>query len=73
MDGRLVVRFNEHTRYDIQNDCSMVVFLATVDKGSYFAEVEERSTKYVREKRKEFKDRAVEYIKNNVEPQRIEL
>ena len=69
----ITVRFSETERYDINNDCEMVRFMATTSQGSYHAEISLENSRTVREYRKQFKDRCVERIQQGIAPCEIEL
>ena len=58
MDGMtetVSVRFCEYSRYDVEQDARVVVFLAMTDTGSYHAEVPQRTGLKHREAREAFK------------------
>ena len=73
MAGSITVRFSEHERYDINTDQEVVCFMDTTPLGSYHAQVPVEGAGTVREKRRMFKDRAVDCIQQGILPCEIEL
>lgn len=69
----ITVRFNECTRYDINIDSDVMLFMATTNKGSYYVEVPIEGALKLRENRQQFKDKAVELIQRGVNPCQVEL
>jgi hypothetical protein len=73
MAGNIVVRFHEFEYYDINHDEDWVRFTATMDKGSYFAEVPRGTFKDFRENRDKFKAKVIDYLASQVDPCEIRL
>ena len=68
-----VVRFSEFDFYNINEDEDWVRFMATMDKGSYFAEVPRGTSRVFRENRAKFKEAVIEAIKDGLDPQELEI
>jgi hypothetical protein len=64
----LVVRFQEYVEYDIQEDADVCTFMATTDRGSFFARVFVESPKSFRQARARFKDKAIDAMRERQEP-----
>lgn len=62
------IRFTEVIRYDINQDCEVVRFVATTSKGSYHVEIPTVNSKSLRENRAKFKERVFEAIESNRDP-----
>ena len=60
----MIVRFSEATRYDIQKDCEVVLFMAHTKGGTFHTETPLGTTRQLREKRTTFKDKVVELIES---------
>ena len=71
--ARVVVRYSEFERYDIQRDAEVVRFMATTDGGSYWAEVPSANYAAVRRDRAAFKERVTEFIQAGVYPKEVAL
>lgn len=69
----ITVRFKEITRYDILQDCDVIQFVATTDRGSYHAEVPDYSSRMTRELRSRFKERTEQCIERKQPPCEIDL
>lgn len=69
----LVVRFNEATRYDITQDREVICFMAMTNQGTYHCEVPLLSTRHLRDKRKEFKDKVITFMEQGVAPTEVPL
>lgn len=69
----IIARFSEHHRYDINDDVSKVMFMATTARGSYFSEIVDEGAAHLREMRNKFKQYAAECIGANTEPGEIDL
>ncbi len=70
---KILVRFTETERYDPLKDCEVVRFMATMDKGSFHAEIPIESPKTLRTNRQAFKDRVVELIQQGQTPCEVRL
>ena len=68
-----IVRFSEFEYYNINQDEDWVRFLATTDKGSYFAERPMVSARVLREDRDKFKARVVDCIASCINPCEVDL
>lgn len=73
MASSIIVRFTELQNYDINWDCDVVRFMATTDRGSYYADILNEGPRSIRELRKRFKDRAVSCIQDGLDPCEIDL
>lgn len=73
MAGRVIVRFQEHQYYDINEDAEVVRFTATMSSGSFWTEVFAEGPRGLRHDRQEFKDTVVEMIQAGAAPCRVEL
>lgn len=73
MAGSLVVRFNEATRYDITQDREVILFTAATNTGTYHAEVPLLTTRHLRDKRNEFKDKVITLMEAGATPQEVAL
>lgn len=69
----IIARFSEHDRYDINEDRTNVVFMATTAKGSFWSEVPHETAAKLREQRLAFKNYAAECISSGAEPCEIDL
>ena len=67
------VRFSDHERYDINDDCQKRVMIATTPTGSYWTEFESKSAANYREMKTKFKNTVVECIQREIEPREIDL
>lgn len=67
------VRFSETERYDPLKDSEVVRFVATIQLGSYHAEVSMSGPRGLRRDRQAFKDRVVEYIRAGANPCEVAL
>lgn len=68
-----VVRFQEFEYYNINEDEDWVRFTATMDKGSYYAEVPRGTSKSFRENRDKFKAKVIDYLASAVDPCEVDL
>lgn len=73
MSEPIVLRFTEHERYDIFLDATVIVYMATGNYGSYYAEVVDDGWKSRRENRQKFKEIAVFMYRNGEPPCQIDL
>jgi hypothetical protein len=69
----ITVRFQESGRYDINNDCDVIRFMATTTYGSYWAEVQVEGPRALRRDREKFKSLVVDYIQAGSLPCEIPL
>lgn len=60
----MIVSFTEATRYDIQKDCEVVLFMAHTNGGTFHTETPLGTTRQLREKRSSFKDKVIELIES---------
>lgn len=70
---KILVRFSECERYDPLKDCEVVRFMATMERGSFHAEVPIEGSKSLRTNRQAFKDRVVELIQQGQTPCEVSL
>jgi hypothetical protein len=68
-----VIRFQEFEYYNINLDEDWVRFTATMDKGSYYAEVPRVSARVFRENRDKFKAKVIDFLASSVDPCEIYL
>jgi hypothetical protein len=73
MDGRMIVRFNEYTRYDITQDCEVVRFVGVTDGGSFHTEMPFKSQRQLRDNRGAFKDKVIDLMAQGATPQEVRL
>lgn len=69
----IAVRFSESERYDITLDENVVCFMALIDRGCYWAEVPCKDGAGKRALRQEFKERAIEAIRQGYDPCKLEV
>lgn len=69
---KIVCRFSEFERYDIQSDAQVVRLMATTPRGTYHAEVPADGPASRRDMRAAFKERAVALIVEGAEPCEID-
>lgn len=69
----LVIRFQEFEYYNINHDEDWVRFTATMDKGSYYAEVPWVSARVFRENRDKFKAKVIDYLSFQIDPCEVNL
>ena len=69
----IIARFSEHERYDINDDCDKVVMMATTARGSFWTEIEKKTSGNLREQRAVFKQYAAECISTGAEPCQIDM
>ena len=69
----VVIRFQEFEYYNINEDEDWVRFTATLDKGSYYAEVPRVSARVFRENKDKFKAKVIDYLASQVDPCEISL
>lgn len=70
---QITIRFQEFEYYDINYDEDWVRFTATMEKGSYYAEVPRGTFKDFRENRDKFKAKVIDYLANQVDPCEVNL
>ena len=73
MDGSLVVRFNEYPRYDVRQDCEVVMFVGVTNGGTYHTEIPIKGQRQLRESRNVFKDRVIELMREGRDPCEVRL
>ena len=73
MSGPVAVRFSEHLRYDVTQDCDVVLMMATTERGSYWMEVPSMGPVGLRQMRQDFKDGVVQCITNGQPPCELEM
>ena len=71
--NKLIVRFQESQAYDVQEDAEVVQFMATTNKGSYWARVFLEGPRALRRDRERFKELVVGYIEAGANPCEIEM
>lgn len=69
----ITVRFSEQQSYDINRDCDVVRFMATMSSGSYWSDVPLEGPRSLRRDRQEFKETVVELIQAGQPPCEIQL
>jgi hypothetical protein len=69
----MIVRFSEFEYYNINQDEEWVRFLATMDKGSYWAEVPRGTAGEYRKNKDIFKARVVDCIASCINPCEVDL
>ena len=69
----IVVRFSQRETYDINRDADVVLFMATTDKGSYYADFVNDGARSIRMNREKFKALAVQAIERGENPRKLEL
>jgi hypothetical protein len=70
---QVTVRFAEFEYYDINHDEDWVRFTATVDRGSYYAEVPRVSARVFRENRDKFKAKVIDCLASCIDPCEVSL
>lgn len=69
----ILVRFTEFQRYDINRDCEVTQFCASISTGTYHTEIPVAEGAPLRVKREQFKDKVAELIQKGVGPQQVTL
>lgn len=70
---KILIRFSESERYDPLKDCEVVRFMATMERGSFHAEIPIEGSKSLRTNRQAFKDRVTELIQLGRSPCEVRL
>lgn len=69
----ITVRFTEQQSYDINRDCEVVRFMATMSSGSFWADTPLEGPRMLRQDRNKFKETVVELIQAGQPPCEIVL
>ena len=70
---KILVRFSESERYDPLQDAEVICFMATTDRGSYFALMPVEGGKSIRLNRQGFKEKVTALIQDKVPPCEVAL
>ena len=68
-----IVRFSEFEYYNVKEDEDWVRFMATMDKGSYYAEIPRGTASEVRKNRDIFKAKVIDCLVSCINPCEVSL